>query len=210
MRLVVPQKSLLRILRWTRRLLFAASVLMLAYCGFVLTDAWMFQRAERRQLDRLLAGRQGAHGQARQSTAPVTPKNSEPRGARGLIGRMEIPSIGLSVIVIEGTSGATLRRAAGHISGTALPGQPGNVGISGHRDTFFRPLRNIRLNDIITLTTVLGDYRYRVVYTKVVSAHDVGVLDAGGSEILTLVTCYPFYFVGSAPARFIVRAERVT
>jgi sortase A len=87
---------------------------------------------------------------------------------------------------------------------------PGNVGIAGHRDTFFRPLRNIQRNDIITLTTLHGEYRYRVVSTKVVGPYDIAVLDSDGNEILTLVTCYPFYFVGSAPDRFIVRAERVT
>jgi sortase A len=127
----------------------------------------------------------------------------------GLIGRMEIPRLGLSVVVIEGTSETTLRRAAGHIAGTALPGQPGNVGISGHRDTFFRPLRNIRRDDIITLTTLLGEYRYRVISTRIVPPTNVAVLDPDGTELLTLVTCYPFYFVGPAPSRFIVRAERV-
>ena len=111
---------------------------------------------------------------------------------------------------MEGTTAKTLRRAVGHIAGTALPGQPGNVGVSGHRDTFFRPLRNIRENDIITLTTVNGEYRYRVVFTKVVRPENVAVLNATGNEVLTLVTCYPFYFVGPAPYRFIVRAERVS
>ena len=90
-----------------------------------------------------------------------------------------------------------------------MPGQPGNVGIAGHRDTFFRPLRNIQRDDIITLTTLRGEYRYRVVSTKMVSPADVAVLNPDGKEILTLVTCYPFYFVGSAPKRFIVRAARV-
>lgn len=198
MRLVVPRKRLQTVLRWSRRVLFAASVLMLAYCAFVLTDAWMFQKAERRQLDRLLPAR------------PASLKHSPPPVPHGLIGRMEIPRIGLSVMVMEGTSRTTLRRAAGHIPGTALPGQPGNVGISGHRDTFFRPLRNIRPNDIITLTTLLGDYCYRVVSTRVVGPYEVAVLDSSGDEALTLVTCYPFYFVGSAPNRFIVRAERIT
>ena len=83
------------------------------------------------------------------------------------------------------------------------------MGIAAHRDTFFRPLRNIRKNDIITLTTITAEYRYRVVSTKVVDPADVSVLNAGDREILTLVTCYPFYFVGSAPDRFVVRAERI-
>jgi LPXTG-site transpeptidase (sortase) family protein len=82
------------------------------------------------------------------------------------------------------------------------------VGISAHRDSFFRPLRNIRRDDIITLTTLSGEYRYRVVSTKIVRPSDVTVLAPGSIDSLTLVTCYPFYFVGAAPDRFIVRAER--
>ena len=156
MKLVFAQ-NLKRILRWTQRVLFAGAFAMLACCGFVLADTWVFQNRELGQLDRLLAD----------------------------------------------------RRAVGHIPGTVLPGRPGNVGISGHRDTFFRPSRNIRRNDLITLTMLSGEFRYRVVSTKVVGPNDLAVLDPGESEILTLVTCYPFYFVGSAPARFIVRAERV-
>jgi sortase A len=84
------------------------------------------------------------------------------------------------------------------------------VGIAAHRDTFFRPLRNVQLDDVITLTTLQGEYRYRVIWTKVVTPKDVAVLNPDGHEILTLVTCYPFYFVGPAPSRFIVRAERIT
>lgn len=209
MRLLVSQKPLRRILRWTQRVLLAGAVAMLAYCGFVLMDTWIFQKAERRQLERLLAARQEATLGAQQTAAPTSLKTPPPAVTGGLIGRLEIPRLGLSVMVIEGTSRTTLRRAAGHIPRTALPGQTGNVGISGHRDTFFRPLRNIRQNDIITLTTSLGEYRYRVVSTSVVGPHDVAVLDPSANEILTLVTCYPFYFVGSAPDRFIVRAERL-
>jgi sortase A len=102
-----------------------------------------------------------------------------------------------------------LRRPVGHIPGTALPGQNGNIALTGHRDTFFRPLRNIRLDDIVTLSTLQGQYRYRVLSTKVVSPDNVSVLDPGQREILTLITCYPFYFVGAAPNRFIVRAEKI-
>jgi LPXTG-site transpeptidase (sortase) family protein len=182
------------ILRWTRRTLIACAVGLLGYCGFVLIDARHFQIEEDRQLDRL---------------RPASLATVPPAASGGLIGRIGIPRLGLSVIVMEGTSSKTLRRAAGHIAGTSLPGQPGNIGISGHRDTFFRPLRHIERNDIITLTTVSGEYRYRVLSTSVVGPDDVAVLEPGGNEILTLVTCYPFYFVGPAPNRFIVRAERV-
>jgi sortase A len=200
MRLVVARKPLRRISRWTQRVLLAGGVLLLAYCAYVLVDARIFQQGERRELERLLTVRQETNGGVRQTV---------PSAAAGLIGRIEIPRLGLSAIVMEGIGAKTLRRAVGHIPGTALPGQPGNVGISGHRDTFFRPLRNIRQNDIITLTTWLGEFRYRVVSTRVVHPDNVAVLDPGNSEVLTLVTCYPFYFVGPAPNRFIVRAERV-
>jgi sortase A len=102
-----------------------------------------------------------------------------------------------------------LRRAVGHIPGTALPSEHGNVGISGHRDTFFRPLRNIRQDDEITLATLNGAYRYRVDTIQVVGPEDIKVLDSTTESMLTLVTCYPFYFVGPAPQRFIVRAHRI-
>ena len=90
-----------------------------------------------------------------------------------------------------------------------MPGQQGNAALTGHRDTFFRPLRNIRENDIIEITTLEGQFRYRVVSRRVVSPDDLSVLNPGTGEILTLVTCYPFYYVGAAPDRFIVRAERL-
>jgi sortase A len=203
MRLVVTRESVRQTLRWTQRLLFIAGVGLLAYCGYVLIDAWTFQKTERLQLENLLAART-------ETPYPVSPRRSPPAVKGDLIGLIKIPRLGLSVMVVEGISARILRRAAGHIPGTALPGQPGNVGISGHRDTFFQPLQNIRRNDIITLTTLVGEYRYRVVSTKVVSPYDVAVLKTSRNEILTLVTCYPFYFVGPAPDRFIVRAERVT
>jgi sortase A len=124
------------------------------------------------------------------------------------LGRIEISSIGVVAMIMEGTDGRTLRHAVGHIPGTALPGQQGNVALAGHRDTFFRGLRNINKDDEITLTTLHGSYRYRVDSTQVVEPRDTEVLDATTDNILTLVTCYPFYFVGPAPKRFIVRAHR--
>jgi sortase A len=196
-RMVFTPRSL-RTLRWISRILFAGGIATIAYCGFVLADTWTFQKRQRLQLDRLLTSFAGS---------PVSSESAR-MAAGGLIGRIEIPRLGVSAIVMEGTSNVTLRRAVGHISGTALPGDVGNVGISGHRDTFFRPLRNIRQNDIITLTTLLGEFRYRVISTRVVDPSDVAVLGPTGRDTLTLVTCYPFYFVGAAPDRFIVLAER--
>jgi sortase A len=209
MKVLIRRTSLRLVLLWAQRTLFAGAISMLGYCGFVLLDAWRFQHRERQNLERLLNDERQA--KARSMSSPASLPSLKPLiGPDGLIGRMEVPRLSLSVIVVEGTGKATLRRAAGHIVGTGLPGQPGNVGIAAHRDTFFRPLKNIQRDDIITITTLRGEYRYRVVSTKIVRPEDVGVLYPDGTEILTLVTCYPFYFVGSAPNRFIVRAERIT
>ena len=176
--------------------MLTAAAAMLGYCGFVLADTWMYQRQASQLFDQ-------AHLQIGAIPRPGTDSTN------GLLGRMEIPRLGVSVIVAEGTAETTLRRAGGHIPGTSFPGQRGNIGIAGHRDTLFRPLRNIRQNDVITLTTLAGEYRYRVMSTEIVSPSDVTVLESDGHEVLTLVTCYPFYFVGPAPDRFIVRAARV-
>jgi sortase A len=178
---------------WVQGLLGTVGVLMLGYCAVVFVDAWVFQQLETQKLE------------------TATPAASKPAiGPDGLVGRIAISRLKISVMVMEGTDQRTLRRAAGHIPGTALPGDPGNVGISAHRDTFFRPLRHILPDDLITLDTPRGEFRYRVLSTKVVNPEDLTVLADDGNEILTLVTCYPFYFVGPAPSRFIVRAERIT
>ena len=200
MKVSVQGRSLKSGLWWTQRALFAAAIVLLGYSGYVLLDTWVFQSQENAALERFVPERPAANTVTLPSVV----------GPDGLIGRIEVPRLNLTVVVFEGTTNKTLRRAAGHITGTALPGQIGNVGIAGHRDTFFRPLRNIHLDDIITLTTLSGAYRYRVVSTKVVHPDNVAVLNPDGTEILTLVTCYPFYFVGPAPDRFIVRAQRVT
>jgi len=126
-----------------------------------------------------------------------------------LLGEIEIPRIGLSAIILEGTEPATLRRAVGHISGTALPGQPGSLCIAGHRDSFFRPLRRIAAGDDIIVKTATGRVTYRVQSTRIVDPEDVEVLDNTPADAITLVTCYPFRFIGTAPKRFVVRAGRM-
>jgi sortase A len=130
-----------------------------------------------------------------------------PEGA--LIGRIEIPRAGVSALLLRGTSSRTLRRGVGTIRGTAPPGAEGNVGLAGHRDSFFRGLRNVREDDTITLKTLGGDFRYRVEWTRVVAPHETAVLAEAGGPVLTLVTCYPFSWIGPAPERFIVRARRI-
>jgi sortase A len=201
MRIVFAPASLRWSLGWVQRTFFAGAILMLGYSGFVVADTWIFQKEEGRELTRLLMKQPDV-------AAPNTPAVAGV-AIKGLIGRIDIARLGLSLVVMEGTSARTLRHALGHIEGTSLFGDHGNIGLSGHRDTLFRPLKDIRQGDVIVATTPVGEYRYRVVSTKIVSPENTSVLDSDGSDILTLVTCYPFYFVGPAPNRFIVRAERV-
>jgi sortase A len=210
MRLVVRKEALRRILKWAQGGLFACAFLLLGYGGFVLVDAWNFQRRESADLDRLL-GDQRAASRGTPLPAPATsPKGAPAAAMAGLIGRIEIPRLGFSVIVIEGIDKTTLRRAFGHIPGTALPGQPGNVGLAGHRDTYFRPLKDLRINDEVQFSTMKGDFKYEVESLKVVEPDDVGVLAPSDENVLTMVTCYPFYYVGPAPQRWIVRAKQVS
>ena len=122
---------------------------------------------------------------------------------------LRIPRIRLEVAVLEGTDEFVLNRAVGHIAGTALPGADGNSGIAGHRDGFFRGLKDIAVGDVVEIETLDGKEEYRIERTWIVTPEDVSVLDRTPARSLTLVTCYPFYFIGSAPQRFIVRAVRV-
>jgi sortase A len=191
-------RHLLRLLQY---FLGAAGIIALGYCAYVVTDSWIYQRQEEALLNRTLPHVSPAPGKT-SSQAPAPERN-------GLVGRLEVTRLKLKVIVREGDDGPVLIHAAGHIPGTALPGEPGNVGIAAHRDTFFRSLRDIRKDDVITLTTTTGQFRYRVVSTDIVSPRNVSVLSPAETDSLTLVTCYPFRFIGPAPDRFVVRAQQI-
>ena len=123
--------------------------------------------------------------------------------------RIEIPRIGLSSVVVEGVDSSNLTIAVGHVPGTALPGENGNVALAGHRDTFFRKLREIRRGDAITLTTPKASYRYSVELVEVVEPSYLQALQASSYPKLTLITCYPFSFIGPAPRRFVVQARQI-
>jgi sortase A len=198
-----PSASTNRFLQWSRDFFLIVGFLLLGYSGLVLLDAKVYQVFQARRLQQELSNiRAEPANTGDDGSLPANPAPAEP------MGRIEIPRIGIAVVIMEGVDVETLRRAVGHIPGTALPGQRGNVGLAAHRDTFFRPLRNIQHDDVITLTTLYGTYRYLVDSTQIVEPEDIHVLDDTGGAILTLVTCYPFYYVGSAPQRFIVRAHK--
>jgi sortase A len=198
-----------RILKWAQRGLFACAFLLLGYCAFALVDAWIFQTRQNAVLDRQLRERRAA-SETSQPQSSAVPSRAPALAVDSLIGRIEIPRLLLSVVVVEGVDKTTLRRAVGHIPGTAMPGEAGNVGLAGHRDTFFRPLKDLKIKDQIQFSTLKGNFKYEVQSLRVVEPNNVGVLASSGENMLTMVTCYPFYYVGPAPKRWIVRAKQVS
>lgn len=186
-----------RLLGWSQRLLFMIGILALGYAGFTLLEARLYQVSAKRSLERQI--------QAEIQPHEVPPKPAIKTG--DILGRLDIPRLGLSVAVLQGTNSRMLRLGTGHIEGTPFPGEVGNSGIAGHRDTFFRGLKDLRKNDEIQFQAATGLFRYQVEWVKVVAPDDLSVLSPSSESALTLVTCYPFYFVGPAPKRFVVRAH---
>lgn len=181
--------------------------------GLAALDVWLLSNAQQaiyqawqaRLFDNQIRGRSVMVSPPPRAVSPPA-RPFAPDNA--LLGRLTIPRLRLSAMIRQGVGEDTLRVALGHIPSTALPGQPGNVGIAGHRDRLFRALRHVQNNDVIVLETQSGRYVYRVQSTSIVGPRDVSVLDSRSSPELTLVTCYPFYYVGSAPERFIVKARQ--
>ena len=188
---------------WIERGLLAIGAGLAIYCAAILVEARFHQSAP--LPPPLTVTQTVLPGDSGDPTASTTPAPA----AGVLLGRLEAPSVKLSTAVLEGSDDATLGRGSGHIEDTPFPGQPGNVGIAGHRDTTFRALRNIRVGDALEYKTADRLYRYRISKTWIVGPDDVYVLDPTPQPALTLVTCYPFEYVGHAPRRFIVRAELV-
>lgn len=163
------------------------------YAAYIFTDAHVYQAVQLRKF---------AH------KVPLLEPHLPGIGER--VGEIEIPRLALRALILQGDSPQVLRRGVGHLPGTPMPGEWGNVGLAGHRDSFFRPLRQIRAGDIIALRTAKGQFRYRVESTRVVSPNNNEVLASTDKRELTLVTCFPFSYVGAAPHRFVVRAVRVS
>lgn len=142
------------------------------------------------------------------SLVPAAPA-TETAESGGLLGVLRIPGIDLEVPLLEGTEEAVLNRGVGRIRATARPGAGGNLGIAGHRDRHFRGLKSVEVGDRLEVETPESTAHYEVRWTRVVGPEQVDVLDPTSEPSVTLVTCYPFHYVGSAPKRYIVRATRV-
>jgi sortase A len=183
---------------WIERVLLGTGIVCLVWWAVVSLQATRYQYEQRAALERM----RGA------TPAVVNDSAALPTGS--LIGSLDIPRLRLSAVIAEGDDDATLKAAIGHLPDTPLPWHEGNSALAGHRDTFFRPLQHVRVGDELRVSTVRGDFRYQVRDTMVVGPNDVWVLDPTDRPTLTLITCYPFGYVGKAPRRFIVKAERTT
>ena len=192
---------------------------LLATLGLALLGLWCanvgqtrdWQSVESEKLEKALHEKQ-----ERQEERAEQAKKDTKRLARtvrredpSVLGRIDIPRLRISAMIAEGTSHDALEHAVGHVASSPHPGERGNVGLAGHRDTFFRALEGVRENDLVRITTPGGTYDYHVKWHRVVGPRQVDVLDPTAAPSLTLVTCYPFRWIGPAPKRFIVRAEQV-
>jgi sortase A len=186
-----------RMLRASSYVLLAFGIVALGYAGYAVLDLFWYQGVETSKFETASA------------IAESQPVEAVPIAIGGVIGEIEVPRLGLKAMVVQGDSDKLLRRAVGHLPETALPGEPGNIALAGHRDGLFRPLRNVRPGDTITLRTSNSEFHYQVEWTAVVPPNAVRMIQPTSEPALTLVTCYPFYFVGAAPDRFVVRARKI-
>jgi sortase A len=180
------------ILRGACYFFLAFGILAMGYAGFVFADSHAYQALEMKKFK-----------QAGLLSEPHILAEGD------VIGEIQVPRLGLNAIVVQGDSAPNLRRAVGHLPKSALPGEWGNVALAGHRDTFFRTLRDIRLGDEIKFKTRERSFEYLVESIEVVAPTDIRVLKSSTGHDLTLLTCFPFHYVGPAPNRFVVRAREV-
>jgi sortase A len=196
------------------KMLLIIGILALGYSAFAFVDTALYQRYHSWMFERAAAdfNRNLVHQQT--SANNVVPLREAKSSSRVLkppvvpdgIAQIEIGSIGLRAMIAEDIDDRTLRRAVGHVPRTAWIGEGGNIGLAGHRDTFFHRLRDIRKGDVILIKTASNSYQYRVDFLAIVGPENTQVLDPTSESVLTLITCYPFQYIGSAPKRFIVRA----
>jgi sortase A len=201
-----------------RYFLLALAIACLGLYSYAYLERALYQTYESREFDRT-PDRGAAAFVASDKITPIgrvgrsswkSVSSSRLPSPAALIGRLSVPRLHLSAMVREGIDRNTLQLAIGHIPATALPGEAGNVGVAGHRDTFFRGLKELRTRDEIQFSTLSGDFKYLVESLVIVEPDNVGVLAPSSENVLTLVTCYPFSYIGTAPKRFVVRARQVS
>ena len=190
------------------RLLLIVAAVALGWYATARADVALYQASQKQAFEELRVERRDVFLPSPASPEP-TLERTRATVPRSLAARIEIPRLGVSAFIREGVDDRTLRRAVGHVPGTAAPGAAGNTALAAHRDTFFGPLKDIRKGDRIRVSTPDGDVSYVVRDTRVVEPTDLSVLAHTPEPTLTLITCHPFNYVGSAPNRFIVVAQAV-
>jgi sortase A len=206
--------------KWIERALFFIGLSLLVVFGAAQLEGWLTSRAALKSLpeDGSVALRASQDGELESSATETVSSGRKRDGAEAYkagisqkvtapMAVLQIPKIALKVPLLDGTDELTLNHAVGRIRGTARPGERGNIGIAGHRDGFFRGLKDVRLGDAIELRTANGTSTYVIDQIRIVTPDNVGVLRPRSVDSLTLVTCFPFYFIGSAPQRYIVSAS---
>ncbi len=192
--------------------LFGVGAALAVWCAWVLVQAELTQRmpVPEPEPEPLTITQSLPSGVKAALPGDRRSRKTVPLPTRGAwVARLEAPTVKMRTTVLEGSDDGTLDRGAGHIEETSLPGQIGNIGIAGHRDTVFRSLRHVQIGDPLQLTTRDRVFHFRITKLTIVGPKDVHVLDPTPEPTLTLVTCYPFEFIGRAPRRFIVRARLV-
>ena len=180
-------------LKWGFHFFLVLGLIAAGYAGYVVAEAESYQAIELRKFT---------------VKPPLALRHIPTIGE--VIGQIEIPRLGIQAIIAQGDTGEVLRHAVGHIPETTLPGEMGNVGLAGHRDRLFRKLHAVQPGDIVILKTPSETFRFQVETTSVVPPANVEVLRSSNRRELTLITCFPFDFVGSAPNRFVVHARELT
>jgi LPXTG-site transpeptidase (sortase) family protein len=226
-----------RISMWLERLLLTVGCACMAYYGYITLGARQFQREQTAAFEarpaasasarsevpassgetspKRPAGREGGPAAPAASAAPVapaapnTPIPPVTPALAAMVGILEIPRLNISSPVMSGDDTRTLDRAVGHLPDTPKPWESGNSAVAAHRDGLFRPLKNIKIGDDLRIRTAHGEFTYQVRELKIVSPKDLSVLQPTADDMLTLITCYPFNYIGPAPKRFIVRAARM-
>lgn len=189
---------------WMNRALVAVGLACLIFYTVVTVHTWRYQRAAKARVEQMVSIERPP------AVREYAPDVLKPLETGEIIGRVDIPRLKLSAAVAEGDDDKTLGNAVGHLPDTPLPWhRRGNVALAAHRDGLFRSLEGIRLDDEVRVVTSRGEFTYRVTNTHIVDPDDVWVIAPTDTPTITLITCYPFSFIGNAPRRFIVKAELV-
>lgn len=216
------KRSLLQMAAW---LMFSASLMVLAYSTFQAIRAPLEARQALRQWDELQRETEGSTASRAAGENPLSPAlagklrqtggdggSAAPAGTAAdgeLLGEIAFPSLDQRYAIVEGTGNGPLKLGAGHVPGSPLPGEAGNSVLAGHRDTVFRSLGKLQAGDRIEVETTSGRFAYEVTGRRIVDEDDADAVQTSTEPLLTLITCYPFTYVGPAPERLLLTAKLI-